>query len=385
MLTRHCDVQPRVYRSRKADNVGLGVSAGTWGSLGAGAGVWGFLAVHDSTARTFWAAFGLLFLAGGGTGVLAAIRSNVLTVDDAGLHLRWMCGTKHIPWWQVRRFETVPSGMYGSGTRVVVILRTNRMVGLGDIGNFSALPEAERFALGLLQLQRAQPHSTAAPGLPVWQSGMDENGVRRRVYRTSARDRTFAVVRGGVLVALGIGAGIGAAAASVLSNYLTVFCVILTVLGGLNLFRAARPDTLAIDDTGLTVREMLRTKYIPWSDVRSFGTMPGTKGSFRAVIMLRANGTVGLGDIGNFRSLEDARRFAIQLVKIQRALPANIALPEPPVWQSGMDDAPGPGQPAQPPTQGQPPAQAQHFGDVNQFLSGRAGLPPNDADPRHKS
>jgi hypothetical protein len=136
---------------------------GVFGGLFLAFGCWigGDIAFVDGHLNWPGVVSGLFIIVFGGCILAPAVRPDVLTIDDAGLHLSRTFGTKHIAWSDVQGFGAARGGK--SNARTVVILRTNKKAGLGHIGTAVGMSwaNAEKFAAELAAIQRE--HNESAP------------------------------------------------------------------------------------------------------------------------------------------------------------------------------------------------------------------------------
>lgn len=160
-LLRQRDVKRRVYRAHKATRITSGVFGGLF--LAFGCGLFGGNAFMGSSPDWPGVVSGLFFIVFGVCIVVPAVRPHVLTIDDAGLHLSRAFGTKHIPWSDVQGFGAAPGGK--SSFRTVVILHTDKKVGLGLIGTAIGMSraDAEKFAAELATAQREHNEFATPP------------------------------------------------------------------------------------------------------------------------------------------------------------------------------------------------------------------------------
>ncbi len=160
-MLRQRDVKRRVYRAHKANRIVNGVFGGLF--LAFGCWLFGGNAFMGSSPDWPGVVSGLFIIVFGGCGVVPAVRPDVLTIDDAGLHLSRAFGTKHIPWPDVRGFGAAPGGK--SNFCAVVILRTDKKVGLGLVGTTPGMSRAnaEKFAAELATAQREHNASATPP------------------------------------------------------------------------------------------------------------------------------------------------------------------------------------------------------------------------------
>jgi hypothetical protein len=103
--------------------------------------------------------------------------------------------------------------------------------------------------------------------------------VQQRQYRVPA-GLTVVLTVAGVIVVV-IGAIVVPAAASQLQQGGLAGVVVGSILilaGALFIALGRRPETLTVDDEGLHLRTLTRTRVIPWSLVRSFRAQPGGRG-----------------------------------------------------------------------------------------------------------
>ena len=103
--------------------------------------------------------------------------------------------------------------------------------------------------------------------------------MQQRQYRIATGFSILIGVLGGLVVLISV-IVVPVAASQLRQGGLSGVVVgsVMMVAGALFVALGLRPDTLTVDDGGLHLRTLLRTRVIPWSLVRSFRAQPGGRG-----------------------------------------------------------------------------------------------------------
>lgn len=116
-------MQPREYRTHVATTIFVGAGGVIFLALCAGLIIDGIMSTGSRAGALLIGIIGLplpLFL------VASALRPAALAADDAGLHLRRIFGSQHIPWETVRAFRVERGGR--AGPSLQAILRTGEVI-----------------------------------------------------------------------------------------------------------------------------------------------------------------------------------------------------------------------------------------------------------------
>ena len=111
-------MQPREYRT----HVAMTIFVGAGGAAALALFVYVMMSFYSAGTLiigVFVLMFALFLIA-------SALRPDAIAADDAGLHLRRIFGSQHIPWEAVRAFRVEPGGR--GGPSLQAILRTGEVI-----------------------------------------------------------------------------------------------------------------------------------------------------------------------------------------------------------------------------------------------------------------